>query len=43
LLEGGNRTILLLNLIVELVVTATLAEREFAKNPSIQKEINPSI
>jgi hypothetical protein len=37
------RTILLINLIVELVVTATLIQTESAENPAIPKEINPSI
>jgi len=37
------RAILLINLIVELVITATLAQAESAENPPIPKEINPSI
>ena len=37
------RTILLINLIVELVVTATLTQAESVENLPIPKEINPSI
>ncbi len=37
------RTILLINLIAELVVTATLTQAESAENPPIPKENNPSI
>jgi hypothetical protein len=44
--EGGYedyRTILLINLIADLVVTATLAQAETAEEMLIPKEINPSI
>ena len=37
------RTILLINLIVELVVTATLTQAESVENLPIPKQINPSI
>lgn len=36
------QTILLINLIVDLVVTATLTQAESAEKPPIPKEINPS-
>jgi len=36
-------TILLINLIVDLVVTATLAQGESTENPPIPKETNHSI
>jgi len=37
------RSILLINLIAELVVTVTLAQAESIENPPIPNEINPSI
>lgn len=38
-----HHTVLLINLIADLIVTASLAQTKSAENPPIPKEINPSI
>ena len=38
-----HHTVLLINLIVDLIVTATLAQAKSSENPPVQKENNHSI